>query len=439
MKLYNTAARKKQLFVPQNVDKITMYVCGPTVYDVPHLGNARSAVVFDLLFRILKNQYPQVIYARNFTDIDDKIIKASKQQNIPIQQLTVQIERQYLQDMRSLNVHDPQYMPRATQYIDQTIELIQKLIDRGFAYENNNHVLFQVQKFSQHGQFANKKLEDLIAGARVEPGDYKRNPEDFILWKPSQPDEPGWTSPWGRGRMGWHSECAAMIKSVFDHTIDIHGGGMDLIFPHHENEIAQTSCAHDHPLANYWVHNNMLLINGEKMSKSLGNFLTVGNVLSRYHGSVVRLALLSTHYRQPLNWTEDLLKSCTKTIGKIKNALWNSMDIAPTKDQDLEFNNYLLDDINSPGAIARLHRLIQNLKSQPNPYHKGLLINSLDLLGISVDLKIDDQCINNICIEWHQARSTGDYHKSDLIRDQLQKQGIDIQNIQGQTAWKFLE
>ncbi|MDD5587419.1 MAG: cysteine--tRNA ligase, partial [Alphaproteobacteria bacterium] len=304
--LHNTMSRQKEKFVPLDPAHVKMYVCGPTVYDFAHIGNARPMVVFDTLYRLLKRHYPKVSYCRNITDIDDKIIAKSKESGEPINAMTERTTRGFHEDLSHLDTLQPDFEPRATETVPEMIELVQTLIKKGHAYEKDGHVLFNVPSMPDYGRLSRLSRDELIAGARVEVAPYKKDPADFVLWKPSTPDQPGWDSPWGRGRPGWHLECSAMSKEHLGVTFDIHGGGLDLIFPHHENEIAQSRCAHDGaPLAKYWVHNGFLIVNGEKMSKSLGNFFTIRDLVTEdwHSGEALRLALLSAHYRQPLDFT----------------------------------------------------------------------------------------------------------------------------------------
>jgi len=298
--LTNNLNNKKEKFIPINPKNIGMYVCGPTVYDDPHIGNARPIVIFDVLYKILKKQYPKVTYVRNITDVDDKIIKSSKDNNISISDLTEKIIKSFSKDCAYLNCDEPNFQPKATEHISIMIEMVENLIAKGFAYSNNNHVYFEVKKFKDYGKLSNKKLEDLIAGSRIEVSDNKKNSEDFVLWKPSNPDEPFWDSPWGKGRPGWHLECSAMSKKFLGNEFDIHGGGIDLIFPHHENEIAQSRCANDTKVfANYWIHNAFITMSNEKMAKSQGNILKIRDFHEKVSGQVLRLALMSAHYKQP--------------------------------------------------------------------------------------------------------------------------------------------
>jgi cysteinyl-tRNA synthetase len=313
--LTNNLTNKKEKFVPIDEQNIRMYVCGPTVYDDPHIGNARPIVVFDILYKIFKKNYSKVTYVRNITDVDDKIIKSSKENNISISELTNKVTESFGEDCRYLNCETPTHQPKATENIDLMIEMVSELIKKGFAYENNNHVYFEVKKFKDYGQLSNKKLEDLIAGSRIEVSDNKKNSEDFVLWKPSESDEPSWESPWGKGRPGWHLECSAMSKKFLGDEFDVHGGGIDLIFPHHENEIAQSRCANDTKVfANFWLHNAFITMSNEKMAKSQGNILKIKDFRNKISGQVLRLALMSAHYKQPLDWNDKLLEDCQNTI-----------------------------------------------------------------------------------------------------------------------------
>ena len=315
--LTNNLTNKKEQFIPNDSKNIGMYVCGPTVYDDPHIGNARPLVIFDILFKLLKNTYSKVTYVRNITDIDDKIIKTSKEQKISTKELTEKVTSSFFEDCSFLNCEDPTHQPKATEHIDLMIEMINDLIKKGFAYENNNHVYFEVKKFPDYGNLSNKKLEDLIAGSRVEVSENKKNSEDDVSWKPSVKDEPSWDSPWGKGRPGWHLECSAMSKKFLGNEFDIHGGGIDLIFPHHENEIAQSRCANDSKIfAKYWIHNAFITMSNEKMAKSQGNILKIKDFRNKISGQVIRLALMSTHYRQPLDWNDRLINDCQNTLDK---------------------------------------------------------------------------------------------------------------------------
>ena len=351
--LTNNLSNKKEKFVPINENSVGMYVCGPTVYDDPHIGNARPIVVFDILFKILKKNFRSVTYVRNITDVDDKIIKASNEKNVPISNLTEAVIKSFNDDCNYLNCEKPSQQPKATEHIDLMIKMISELIKKDFAYENNKHVYFEVKKFYDYGKLSNKKLEDLIAGSRIEVSDNKKNSEDFVLWKPSLENEPSWDSPWGKGRPGWHLECSAMSKKFLGNEFDIHGGGIDLIFPHHENEIAQSRCANNTDVfANYWLHNAFITMSNEKMAKSQGNILKIKDFRNKISGQVLRLALISAHYKQPLDWNDKLLDDCQNTINK-----WYNLYLPSQEDLDDEIIQPLYDDINTPGYIANLHKL----------------------------------------------------------------------------------
>jgi cysteinyl-tRNA synthetase len=356
LKISNSLTRSKDLFKPINSNNITMYVCGPTIYADPHVGNGRSLIVFDLLYRVLIKLYGQknITYVRNITDVDDKIIETSKTKGVSIDKITFDVTKIFHGNVKDLNCIEPTSEPRATDHIKEMIEMIESLIKKNIAYVNNGHVYFLISKFKNYGKLSNKKLDDLVAGSRVEISKLKKNPLDFILWKPALAEEPGWDSPWGRGRPGWHLECSVMSEKYLGKTFDIHGGGLDLLFPHHENEIAQ-SCANNSTdtLANYWVHNGFLTMNKEKMSKSLGNIETISEVLSKYNGQVIRIALLSAHYKQPLDWTENLLEQSKATLEK-----WYALyDETESKIDNNEIFSCLLDDLNTPKYFAKLHEL----------------------------------------------------------------------------------
>ena len=392
LSLYNTLAREKQVFEPIDANSVGMYVCGPTVYDYAHIGNARPAVVFDVLFRLLRRRYgpEHVTYVRNITDVDDKIINAHKQTGEPIDEITARTARAYRDDMHALGCLDPDIEPRATRHIDEMVAMIAALIDGGHAYAADGHVLFDVPSMPEYGALSRRNIEEMIAGARVEVAPYKRNPQDFVLWKPSVGDEPGWDSPWGRGRPGWHIECSAMSGRYLGETFDIHGGGQDLIFPHHENEIAQSRCAHGGlPFVRYWVHNGYLMTEGEKMSKSLGNFYTVHDLLKEYPGEAIRLVLLQTHYRQPLDFTKDGIAQARHTLDRFYSALRANAEVAADVDVEADgletmaaVEQALADDINTPAALAHLHDALGALNKAEGP---ELLESSweLQLIGLS--------------------------------------------------------
>ena len=357
LKLHNTRTRRKEVFVPINADNIRMYVCGPTVYDRAHLGNARPVVVFDVLYRLLRHVYgaDHVTYVRNFTDVDDKINARAASSGRPIGEITEETIGWFLADMAALGALEPDQMPRATEFIPQMVAMIGDLIAKGHAYVADGHVLFAVESYKEYGALSGRSIDDMIAGARVEVAPYKRNPMDFVLWKPSSDDLPGWESPWGRGRPGWHIECSAMSYELLGASFDIHGGGNDLMFPHHENEVAQSCCAHpEGGFANVWLHNEMLQVEGKKMSKSLGNFFTVRDLLDQgVPGEVIRFVFLSTHYRKPMDWTEKKAKEAEATLRKWRDL---TAGIAPT-DVAAGVLAALADDLNTAGAIAEMHRL----------------------------------------------------------------------------------
>ena len=437
LKLYNTLTNKKEEFKAINPSHITMYVCGPTVYDFAHVGNARPVVVFDTLARLLRHDYGKVTYARNITDIDDKIIAAAANGNIA--EITEKFARHYEEDMSALNAEKPDIVPKATDYLDEMIVLISDLIAKGYAYEANDHVLFQVSKMDDYGELSGRKVEDLLAGARVDIAVYKREASDFVLWKPSSDAQPGWESPWGRGRPGWHTECSAMIKKNFGETIDIHGGGQDLIFPHHENEIAQSKCAHGgRNLANYWLHNGYLTVSGEKMSKSQGNFVTVHDLLKEFigGGEDIRLCLLTAQYRQPVDFSRDGVIQAKKQLDK-----WYKITqgVEPTVVSDAVLDA-LRDDLNTPKAIMALNQLSKNEN------RKGELLASAQLLGLLEStiekrlmgsLKINPEKIEDKILERTIAKMDKNWKRADEIRDELNKSGIKLlDRPDGTTAWE---
>ena len=437
LKLYNTLTNKKEEFKAINPSHITMYVCGPTVYDFAHVGNARPVVVFDTLARLLRHDYGKVTYARNITDIDDKIIAAAANGNIA--EITEKFARHYEEDMSALNAEKPDIVPKATDYLDEMIVLISDLIAKGYAYEASEHVLFQVSKMDDYGELSGRKVEDLLAGARVDIAGYKREASDFVLWKPSSDAQPGWESPWGRGRPGWHTECSAMIKKNFGETIDIHGGGQDLIFPHHENEIAQSKCAHGgRNLANYWLHNGYLTVSGEKMSKSQGNFVTVHDLLKEFigGGEDIRLCLLTAQYRQPVDFSRDGVIQAKKQLDK-----WYKITqgVEPTVVSDAVLDA-LRDDLNTPKAIMALNKLSKNEN------RKGELLASAQLLGLLEStiekrlmgsLKINPEKIEDKILERTIAKMDKNWKRADEIRDELNKSGIKLlDRPDGTTAWE---
>ena len=444
--LTNNLTNKKEKFIPKDKNNVRMYVCGPTVYDDPHIGNARPVVVFDILFKILKNKYPNVTYVRNITDVDDKIIKSSKENNISISELTKKITQSFNEDCIYLNCEKPNHEPKATEHISEMIEMISELIKKGFAYENNKHVYFEVKKFKDYGQLSNKKLDELVAGSRIEVSDNKKNPEDFVLWKPSETDEPSWDSPWGKGRPGWHLECSAMSKKYLGNEFDVHGGGVDLLFPHHENEIAQSRCANDSKaFANYWLHNAFITMSNEKMAKSQGNILKIKDFRNNKSGQVLRMALMSAHYRQPLDWNDKLLEECENTINKWYNVYLNIKTKFKISDEILK---PLLDDLNTPGYIANLHKLYEKA-AKGSDEDKILFISACNFIGLLNETKEDwlkfkknkvSISENEILIKINQrneARINKNYEEADKIRDELLDKGVLIEDKDGKTVWKF--
>ena len=452
--LYNTMEGVKQLFEPLVPDQVSMYVCGPTVYNLAHIGNARPVVVFDTLFRLLQTHYARVIYARNITDVDDKIIAAAKEGDRSIESVTEEFTRKYREDMAQLNALPPTLEPHATHNIDAMIELTQALLDKDHAYESDGHVLFSVQSMPDYGKLSGRNLEDMLAGARVEVADYKRHPGDFVLWKPAADGEPGWESPWGRGRPGWHLECSAMIRAHLGETIDIHGGGRDLIFPHHENEIAQSRCAHGGDYVRYWMHNAYLDIDGEKMSKSLGNFRTVRDLLQSYRGEVLRFALLSAHYRSPLNFSAELLEQAQSTLDSLYSTLRDVRDVADdgrVQLADEPFYQALNDDLNTPEAIAEIHALARALHKapgEPKPLLKARMLAAGKLLGIlqqdpqvwlqgaTTEDAISADAIEALITERQEAKLSKNYARAGEIREQLAAAGVVLEDSREGTRWK---
>ena len=442
--LTNNLTNKKEKFIPINENKVGMYVCGPTVYDDPHIGNARPVVIFDILFKILKSKFSSVTYVRNITDIDDKIIKSANEKNISISELTKKVIKSFDEDCNFLNCEKPSQQPKATEHIDLMIKMISELLKKGYAYEINNHVYFEVKKFPDYGKLSNKKLEGLIAGSRIEVSDNKKNPEDFVLWKPSLENEPSWKSPWGNGRPGWHLECSAMSKNFLGNEFDIHGGGIDLIFPHHENEIAQSRCANDTKIfANYWLHNAFITMSNEKMAKSQGNILKIKDFRNKVSGQVLRLAFISAHYKQPLDWNDKLLDDSQKIINK-----WYNVYLPSKSDLSEDLLQPLYDDINTPGYIGVLHKLYENaLKGNDND--KKIFNTACNFIGLLKETKeewlsykkekanITETEIENKIDLRNKARANKDYKEADSIRNSLLDKGVLIEDKDGKTIWKL--
>ncbi len=455
LQLYNSLTRRKEAFQPLDPERVRMYVCGPTVYDFAHVGNARAVVAFDLLYRLLRHEFGagHVTYVRNITDVEDKIIAAARESGEPIDALTRRTTQIFHEDMAALGNLPPDIEPRATQYIPQMIAMIERLIASGHAYAAEGHALFRIASYAKYGALARRSRADMIAGARVEIAPYKEDPGDFVLWKPSTPDQPGWDSPWGRGRPGWHIECSAMSEETLGETFDIHGGGLDLIFPHHENEIAQSVSAHNgHPFARYWLHNGMLTVGGAKMAKSEGNFITVREALAQAPGEVIRLALLGTHYRDPLDWTEERLKQARQTLDRFYRAL-NFVPSARGLGGEVAADEVcaaLLDDLNAPLAIARLHHLADAIFRCDDPHERGLLQRGLTgsarLLGLIEGDPIDwregaagqlgDLILGQISAR-AVARKERRFADADRIRAELAAEGIILEDKpDGTTEWR---
>ena len=452
LRLTNSAGSQKSVFKPVDPEHIKMYVCGPTVYNLVHIGNARPVVVFDTLYRVLQALYPKVTYARNITDIDDKIIVAARERNIDITVLTQEFTEKFRMDMAALNNLPPSTEPQATEHVDAMLDLASRLIEKGHAYESDGHVLFDVTSMDDYGLLSGRQLDDMLAGARVEVASYKRHPGDFVLWKPSSDDEPGWDSDYGRGRPGWHIECSAMIHQHLGDNIDIHGGGRDLIFPHHENERAQSCCGYGGGFVGTWMHNAYVDMDGEKMSKSLGNVKTVRELLEQYPGETLRFALLSAHYRSPLNFSRELLDSAQSTLDSFYLALRNAGDVASAEPSSTDSPVFtaLLDDLNTPAAIAELHQLAKALNKaseSEKPAAKAALIAGGAVLGILSEspeawLAKDEEggltsgAIDQLLVERAEAKSNRNFARADAIRDELKAAGIIIEDSASGATWR---
>ena len=450
--LFNTLSGNKERLEAIDPKHLKIYACGPTVYNYAHIGNARMAVVFDTLVRTLRVIYPKVTYVSNITDIDDKIIEAAKEQNVEITSITEKYTKIYNDDMLKLNVLAPDIQPKATEYIPEMIELIVELIEKDFAYEKEGHVLFHVPTYQNYGKLSKRNRDEQIAGSRVEVAPFKKDPADFVLWKPSTDEQPGWESPWGIGRPGWHTECSAMSKKTLGLPFDIHGGGRDLIFPHHENEIAQSCCTSasiDEPdsYAKYWMHNGFVTINGEKMAKSLGNIILVKDLAENYHGEVIRLALLSSHYRQGLDWNEKVIHQANKLINKlyeIKDDL-DDVTISDKNENNLDAISILMDDLNTPGLITELNNIVKEYNSsnseKENIKSRLSLISSV--LGILEDETFNEiseefkNKINEMVSKRSKAKNNKDFETADAIRDKLLELGVEINDSSDGTEWKL--
>ncbi|MBS0527504.1 MAG: cysteine--tRNA ligase [Proteobacteria bacterium] len=437
--IYNTLSRDKEPFVPIDPAHVRMYVCGPTVYDYVHIGNARPVVAFDVLYRLLKRRYPRVTYVRNITDIDDRIITRSADNKETIESLTARTGSAYQSDMKRLGALSPDHEPRATEYVGQMIAMIGRLIERGHAYAAQGHVLFSVPSMPDYGRLSRRSRDELVAGARVEVAPYKKDPADFVLWKPSTPEQPGWESPWGRGRPGWHIECSAMSGSLLGETFDIHAGGLDLIFPHHENEIAQSRSAFGHAImATYWMHNGFLNISGEKMSKSLGNFFTVHELLDQYPGEVIRLLLLSAHYRQPLDFTHEGLQQAKATLDRWYGHLRGRQVTAATAvPQSVE--DALSDDLNTPLAISAIHQLDDPAALLAGAQALGLLQQDAEgwFRWTPTGTGGPSEAEIEAAIAARQAaRKAKDFKEADRLRDDLKAKGVILEDGPKGTTWK---
>lgn len=451
LKLYNSLTRQKEDFIPLDISNVRMYACGPTVYNYAHIGNARMAVVFDLWARLLRHIYPKVTYASNITDVEDKIMIAAEEQGVPIHEITEKYTKIYNDDMATLGVDLPDIQPKATEHIEEMISQIGQLIDREHAYEAEGHVLFHVPSDPSYGALSGRSRDEQVAGARVEVAPYKRDAADFVLWKPSTDDQPGWDSPWGKGRPGWHIECSAMAEKHLGLPFDIHGGGADLKFPHHENEIAQSCCANDkseepESFSKYWVHNGFVTVEGEKMSKSLGNFLLVHDLIDQYPGEVLRLSLLSAHYRQPLDWSEQVLHQNQKLLDKLYGKLQELKDVEATSTDIPEtVLRALCDDLNTPQVLAELNKI---LKEQDGKQLKASLLAVGDLIGIlqsdpddwfASDDGVSDEDvakIENLLAERIEAKDNKDFTRADEIRDELLAMGVEIKDTREGTSWQ---
>jgi len=453
--LYNTLKREKQVFVPQDPERVTMYVCGPTVYDYAHIGNARPPVIFDLLYRLLSSRYPKVVYARNITDVDDKINASAAEQKVAIDVISKRYTDVYHEDMTALGIGLPSIEPRATDHIPQMINMIERLIKSGHAYEAEGHVLFSVESFDDYGSLSRRDVGEMIAGARIEVADFKQHPGDFVLWKPSEEPQPGWDSPWGWGRPGWHLECSVMSEQHLGETIDIHGGGQDLVFPHHENEIAQSVCAHGgKTFARYWVHNGFVTVNKCKMSKSLGNTQVIHELLKHTAGEVLRYLLLSAHYRQPLDWSEETLTRVQRTVdrvyGVIRDANTKFGPLQTAESPSGKFMSALLDDLNTPEALAELNNEAKRLANADNAEEAreagGKLLAAGSLIGLfQQDPKcwlagdregLDDTLIERLIDERNTSRKEKNFARADEIRDQLREMGISLEDVADGTRWR---
>ena len=455
LKIHNTLSGTKETFEPVDNNHVRIYACGPTVYNYAHIGNARMAVVNDLLVNVLRTQFEKVTYVSNITDIDDKIIDAAHELNEPIKNLTTKYTKIYNDDMSYLNVKLPDIQPHATDHISEMIDLIKKLIENNYAYEKDGHVLFHVPSFSKYGVLSKRNRDEQIAGSRVEVAPFKKDPADFILWKPSPDPLPGWESPWGFGRPGWHLECSAMSEKTLGLPFDIHSGGMDLVFPHHENEIAQTCSLDDNhepaSFAKFWFHNGFVNVEGEKMSKSIGNIKLVHDLKKQYKGEVLRLTLLSAHYRQPLNWTKEIIDQNSKMLDRFYRSLKELQDVEISSDLVSEdIMESLLDDLNTPKVLAKLNTLSNTLSSADTDEKRNIknnLIATGKILGVMQEdpniwlgynqtANPEKEEIEGLINQRNEARRSKDFKLADQIRDKLKSKGIEIEDTKNGTIWR---
>jgi len=485
LRLYNSLSRRVETFEPIDPSRVTMYLCGPTVYSYVHIGNARGPVVFDVLARLLRRKYPRLVYARNITDVDDKINAAAIEAGVPIAAITDRYAAIYREDMARLGVAPPDVEPLATQHIAAIVAMCESLIASGHAYAAEGHVLFDVAKFADYGKLSGRSTDELIAGARIEVAPYKKNPADFVLWKPSTPDLPGWDSPWGRGRPGWHIECSAMAAAHLGDVIDIHAGGVDLVFPHHENEIAQSRCAHGtKTFARFWLHNGMLTFGGAKMSKSVGNVKQLHALLEKYPPEALRYALLSAHYRQPLDWSEALIEQSIATLDRLYGTLRDLAHVSAEPAVPKEVDAALEDDLNTPMALAALNQIavsarrlmalpaerLSDAELSELTELKAKLLGAGKLLGLlqqdpetwfkrsrsvvvnlepatlhinagepTVLIQPDTELVDSLIAERSKARAARDFARADAIRDELADMGIAIEDGPQGTRWKVAE
>lgn len=449
IQLYNSLSNSLELFKPISEENVRMYACGPTVYASPHIGNARPLVVFDVLFRLLKLKYPKVTYVRNITDVDDKINKRAKDLGISIRELTTAVADEFHKNLAKLNILDVNYEPRATDHIEEMLGIIQRLIDRGFAYVSAGHVLFRVKKFEKYGMLSKRNLDEMIAGSRVEIAPYKEDPMDFVLWKPAEEGTPSWKSPFGEGRPGWHIECSAMSHKYLGEQFDIHAGGQDLMFPHHENEIAQNFGAFGCVMANYWIHNGMLLVNGQKMSKSLGNIVSLDDALKEFDGELIRYILLSSHYQKTLNWNEQAIHQAKQNLDRLYGALrlCDSATEEIVQEDDSGVVDALCANLNTPLALSRLHEISNAMykceDSKTRNHLCGILKRNADLLGIlkrenwfkGTSCEISEEEIEKLIAERAKAKANKNFQLADEIRQKLLEKKIKIADTKSGTQW----